>query len=107
MRNAQEFLAGLEDSRKVELRGVQIESVVEHEALGVAARHAAAEFDLAFDPAYRELAVSRDDSGREYSTFWHLPRDAQDLRRRSSLIEASTAHGATLVALIREIGSDA
>ncbi len=107
MRDAQEFLAGLNDSREVWYRGERVDSVVDHETLGVAARHAAAEFDLAFDPAYRSLAVTKDDAGREYSTFWQLPHDARDLRRRSSLIEASTAHGATLVALIREIGSDA
>jgi 4-hydroxybutyryl-CoA dehydratase / vinylacetyl-CoA-Delta-isomerase len=107
VRDAQAFLEGIRDSREVWYRGERVEWVVDHEALGIAARHAAAEFDLAFDPAYRPIAVTVDAEGREYSTFWHLPRDARDLRRRSSLIEASTAHGATLVALIREIGSDA
>jgi 4-hydroxybutyryl-CoA dehydratase/vinylacetyl-CoA-Delta-isomerase len=107
VRDAQTFLEALRDAREVWYRGERVESVVDHGALGLAARHSAAEFDLAFDPRHRPLAVTVDDEGREYSTFWHLPRDARDLRRRSSLIEASTAHGATLVALIREIGSDA
>jgi 4-hydroxybutyryl-CoA dehydratase / vinylacetyl-CoA-Delta-isomerase len=107
VRDAQTFLDGIRDSREVWYRGERVESVVDHSALGIAARHAAAEFDLAFDPGHRPLAVTVDSQGREYSTFWHVPRDAGDLRRRSSLIETSTAHGATLVALIREIGSDA
>src|SRR5438132_13668901 len=107
MRDAQTFLDGLKDGREVWYRGERVDDVVEHDVLGTAARHAAADFDLQTDPEYRDLAVTTDDDGRTYSTFWHIPRSSHDLERRSRLIEASTAHRATLVALVREIGSDA
>src|SRR5437764_6181764 len=107
MRDAQTFLDGLKDGREVWYRGERVDDVVEHDVLGTAARHAAADFELQADPEYRDLAVTTGDDGRAYSTFWHMPRSSHDLERRSRLIEASTAHGATLVALVREIGSDA
>jgi aromatic ring hydroxylase len=107
MRDAQTFLDGLNDGREVWYRGERVDDVVEHDVLGTAARHAAADFDLQTHADYQDLAVTTDDDGRTYSTFWHIPRTTQDLDRRSRLIEASTAHGATLVALVREIGSDA
>ena len=107
MRDGREYIAGLRDAREVWYRGERVEDVVEHDALGKGVRHCAADFDLAFDPSTRDLFVSTDEDGREYSTFWHLPRGPADLRRRSRLIETSTRHGQTLVALVREIGSDA
>ena len=47
------------------------------------------------------------DGGGEYSRYFHLPRNADDLLKRSELIAASTREGATLVVLIKEIGTDA
>ena len=44
---------------------------------------------------------------RNTSAYFHLPRDGDDLGRRSRLIELSTANGGTLVTLIHEIGTDA
>jgi aromatic ring hydroxylase len=105
MRDAQAFLDGLRDEREVWYRGERVDDVVEHDVIGTAARHAAADFDLAAE--HPDLAVTTDGDSGTYSTFWHVPRNGDDLARRSRLIEASTAHGATLVALVREIGSDA
>ena len=107
MRTSEEFLNSVNDGREVWYRGERIADLLAHDALGTAARHAAGDFDMAADPTYEELAVTVGDDGEPYSTFWHIPRNADDLRRRSRLIEASTAYGATLVALVREIGSDA
>src|SRR5262249_47728429 len=98
---------GLKDAREVWYRGERVPDVVDHDVIGAAARHVAADFDLADHPDHRDLSVTTDADGRTYSTFWHVPRSSDDLTRRSRLIEASTAHGATLVALVREIGSDA
>ncbi|HZR93679.1 MAG TPA: 4-hydroxyphenylacetate 3-hydroxylase N-terminal domain-containing protein [Gaiellaceae bacterium] len=102
MRTAQEFIEGLRDDREVWYRGERVADVTTHPELGVAARHGSLDFELAEDPALRELAVTDG-----HSTFYALPRTAADLRRRSALIEASTAHGATLVVLLKEIGTDA
>ena len=71
-------------------------------SLGIVSRHAALDFEFAERPENAELAVTDG-----YSTYYALPRDAADLRRRSSLIESATAFGQTLVLLIKEIGTDA
>ena len=106
LRTAAQFLAGLRDAREVYYRGQRVPSVVDHPELGVAARHSSIDFAMAENPKYRELAVHREGSD-EYSAFYRLPRHSQDLLSRSKLIEAGTAEGATLVLLIKEIGTDA
>jgi 4-hydroxybutyryl-CoA dehydratase/vinylacetyl-CoA-Delta-isomerase len=102
LRTAEEYLAGLRDGREVWYQGERVDDVTTHPELGVAARHGALDFQLAHDPDYADLAVTDG-----YSTFYALPRSAADLRRRSKLIETSTTHGATLVVLLKEIGTDA
>jgi 4-hydroxybutyryl-CoA dehydratase/vinylacetyl-CoA-Delta-isomerase len=47
LRTASEFLAGLRDERVVYYRGERVADVTEHPELGVAARHAAIDFQLA------------------------------------------------------------
>jgi 4-hydroxybutyryl-CoA dehydratase/vinylacetyl-CoA-Delta-isomerase len=106
LRTAAEFLAGLRDAREVYYRGERVSNVVDHPELGVAARHAAIDFALAENPKYRELAVHREDAA-EYSAYFRVPRDTKDLLSRMKLTEAGTAEGATLVLLIKEIGTDA
>src|ERR671935_2485445 len=102
LRTPEEYLAGLRDGREVWYRGERVEDVTVHPELGVAARHGALDFELAHDAEHAALAVTDG-----YSTFYAIPRAAADLRRRSALIEASTARGATLVVLLKEIGTDA
>lgn len=102
MRTSTEYLEGLRDGREVWYRGERVPDVTRHPELGIAARHGALDFELAHDPAHAALAVT---DGA--STFYALPRSSADLRRRSALIETSTAHGATLVVLLKEIGTDA
>ena len=108
LRTRQQFLDGLRDAREVYYRGQRVSSVPDHPELGVAARHAAIDFDLAenTDPQLRELAVYHE-AAAEYSAYYRIPRNAADLQARSQLIESSTALGATLVILIKEIGTDA
>jgi 4-hydroxybutyryl-CoA dehydratase / vinylacetyl-CoA-Delta-isomerase len=106
LRSAEQFFAGLRDNREVYYRGQRVKSVLDHSELGVAARHAAIDFELAENPKYRSLAVHRD-GDEEYSSYYRVPRNADDLLSRSKLIEAGTAEGATLVLLIKEIGTDA
>jgi 4-hydroxybutyryl-CoA dehydratase/vinylacetyl-CoA-Delta-isomerase len=102
VRDAEAYLAGLRDGREVWYRGERVADVPAHPELGIAARHGALDFELAHDPAHAGLAVT---DGA--STFFHVPRTVEDLRRRSALIEASTANGQTLVVLLKEIGTDA
>jgi 4-hydroxybutyryl-CoA dehydratase / vinylacetyl-CoA-Delta-isomerase len=106
LRTAEQFLEGLRDSREVYYRGRRVKVVTEHSELGVAARHAAIDFKLAENPKFRDLAV-RNYGNDLYSAYYHIPRNTKDLQDRSKLIETATALGATLVVLIKEIGTDA
>ncbi|HVB96123.1 MAG TPA: 4-hydroxyphenylacetate 3-hydroxylase N-terminal domain-containing protein [Chloroflexota bacterium] len=108
MRRADEYRASLRDGRTVFFRGRQVDDVTTHPVLGVAVNHAAIDYELAEDPATRELATAIDPStGELISRYYYLPRNPDDLLRRSALIEESTRRGKTLVVLIKEIGTDA
>ena len=106
LRTVEQFLSGLRDGREVYYRGQRVPDVTEHPELGVAARHAAIDFQLAENPKFQQLATRREGNA-VYSTYYHIPRCAQDLLDRSKLIETGTALGGTLVLLIKEIGTDA
>jgi 4-hydroxybutyryl-CoA dehydratase/vinylacetyl-CoA-Delta-isomerase len=106
LRTAKQFLQGLRDGREVYYRGERVEDVTLHTELGVAARHAAIDFQLAEDPRYKDIAVQCE-RGEEYSAYYRIPRHTQDLLDRTKLIELGTELGATLVILIKEIGTDA
>ncbi len=104
--SADEYKASLRDGRNVYYRGVKVEDVTAHPIIGVAVDHAATDYRMAHDPEERSLAVVEEPDG-PYSRYYHIPRSAEDLLRRSALIERTTALGGTLVVLIKEIGTDA
>src|ERR1700685_2214255 len=106
LRTPEQFLTGLRDGREVYYQGERVSSVTEHAELGVAARHASIDFHLAEQSQFRDLAVYSD-GGEVHSAYYRIPKSAQDLSERSKLIEAGTTVGATLVLLIKEIGTDA
>lgn len=106
LRTVQQFLEGIKDGREVYYRGERVASVADHPELGVAARHAAIDFEMAENPKYRDLAVAHE-HGQEFSAFFRVPSGVEHLAQRSKLIEAGTTEGATLVILIKEIGTDA
>ena len=106
LKTRQEYVASLQDGREVWFRGARVDDVTTHPVMRIATDHAAIDYRMAEDPAYRDLAVIHED-GREFSRFYKIPRDADDLLKRSHLIEAGTTEGDTLVILIKEIGTDA
>ncbi len=106
LRTPEEYKQSLRDGRAVYLRGEKVADVTKDPVIGIAVEHACIDYRMAEDPKYRGLAVMRDGGG-EYSRYYHLPRNADDLLKRSELIAASTREGATLVVLIKEIGTDA
>lgn len=106
LRTPKQFLDGLNDAREVYYRGERVAVVSEHPELGVAARHAAIDFELTESEKFRNLAVCRDED-KEYSAYYRVPQSSTDLLARMKLIEAGTTEGATLVILIKEIGTDA
>lgn len=108
LRTPEQYRASLKDGREVYYRGEQVTDVTTHPVIGVAVEHACIDYRMAEDSRYRSLAVVTDpQSGEEYSRYYHIPRSAEDLLQRSRLIAASTREGATLVILIKEIGTDA
>lgn len=108
MRSADEYKASLRDDRTVFFRGRRVEDVTTHPVLKVAVDHAAIDYQLAEDPDTRSLAVAEDPAaGEEISRYYLLPRSIEDLQKRGALIEESCRQGATLVVLIKEIGTDA
>lgn len=106
LRTAEQYKQSLRDGRAVFFRGEKVADVTQHPVIGIAVEHACIDYRMAEDPKYRDLAVVRD-GGNEYSRYYLLPRNADDLLKRSQLIAASTREGATLVVLIKEIGTDA
>jgi 4-hydroxybutyryl-CoA dehydratase/vinylacetyl-CoA-Delta-isomerase len=101
-----EYKASLWDGRRVFYRGEAVEDVAAHPVIGVAVDHAAIDYEMAHGGEDRELAVVEGPDG-PYSRYYHIPENADDLLKRSTLIERATALGGTLVVLIKEIGTDA
>jgi 4-hydroxybutyryl-CoA dehydratase/vinylacetyl-CoA-Delta-isomerase len=96
------------DGRTLYYRGQKVDDILAVPELRVAVDHAAIDFEIAENPVHRSLAVATDPAtGDNYSAFYRIPRSAEDLLARSALIELATGEGATMVTLIKEIGSDA
>ena len=108
LRTPQEYVDSLQDGRVVYYKGERVKDVTSHPTLSVAVKHACIDYEMAEDPAYRDLAVIDDPHvGETISRYYHLPRNSDDLLKRSKLIETATGLGRTLVVLIKEIGTDA
>jgi aromatic ring hydroxylase len=107
LRTVNEYKASLLDGRVVYFRGQRVEDVTTHPVIGVAVDHAAIDYKIAHDPQHRDLAVYQDkEIGQEYSRYFKIPSQPDDLLKRSELIETSTRLGRTLVVLVKEIGTD-
>ena len=107
LRTVEQYKASLRDGRVVYFRGDRVEDVTKHPVIGVAVNHAAIDYEIAHQPEHRALAVYEDPrTGQEYSRYFKIPANAEDLQKRSELIETSTRLGGTLVVLIKEIGTD-
>lgn len=108
LRTPDEYRASLLDGRRLYYRGKPVDDICSVPELKVAVDHAAIDYEVAEDPTFRDLAVTKDpDSGEEYSAYYKIPRSGSDLLDRSKLIETCTSLGGTMVTLIKEIGSDA
>src|SRR5579863_5738434 len=98
MRSKNEYVESLRDGREVFFKGQRVPDVTAHPEIRLAIEHAAIDFEMADDAAWRELAVCDG-----YSRYFKIPRTSQDLLDRSRLIEAATELGGTLVVLVKEI----
>ncbi len=108
LRTAAQYIESLRDGRTVYYRGQRVQDVTTHPLMKVAVEHAAIDFELAEDEKYTDLAVSTDpENGEPISRMYHIPQSVEDLVKRSDLIDLTTRTGATMVTLIKEIGTDA
>ena len=106
LRTPQQYIDSLKDNRTVYYRGEQVPDVTTHPVIKKAVHHASLDFEMAEDPAYRDLSVVTE-GGDTYSRYFKIPANNDDLLKRSQLIEAATALCKTLVVLVKEIGTDA
>lgn len=106
LRTPEEYIKSLKDGRCVYYRGEKVKDVTTHPVLKTAVEHASIDYAMAEDEKYKELAAVKD-GDKTYSRYFYLPKTTEDLLKRSALIEAATKEGATLVTLIKEIGTDA
>lgn len=107
LRTPDAYWQGLRDGREVYYRGQRVDDVTTHPVLGLGARHTALDYQLAEDPEHRPLLTVQDGEDAPFSRYFHVPRSADDLRRRNELIETVTRLGNTFVPLVKEIGTDA
>jgi 4-hydroxybutyryl-CoA dehydratase/vinylacetyl-CoA-Delta-isomerase len=106
LRTVEQYQQSLRDGRTVYFRGERVADVTGHPVIGLAVKHASIDYRMAENATYRSLAVVEAPGGA-YSRYYHIPRNATDLTMRKDLIAAATREGATLVVLIKEIGTDA
>jgi aromatic ring hydroxylase len=107
LKTPEQYRQSLRDDRTVYFRGQRVKDVTTHPILGVAVDHAAIDYRLAEEQVHRGLAVARDpETGHEIGRHYVIPRSADDLLKRSQIIDLATREGATLVTLIKEIGTD-
>lgn len=106
LRTPAQYRDSLRDGRRVIFRGQAVADVTAHPVIQTAVEHAALDYRMAHDPDWADLAVVDTPVG-PISRYYHIPQNADDLLRRSRLIEESTRLGGTVVCLIHEIGTDA
>ena len=83
MRCGKEYLEGLRDGRRVYVNGERVEDVTTHPAFRGATRSVARLYDVAADPANREVMTwELPASGTPVNVAWMIPRSEEDLARR-------------------------
>lgn len=95
-RSGDDYIRGLRDGRMVFCGGERVADVTAHPAFAAAVRTVAGLYDLARDPAHRELMTypsPRD--GRPVNRAWLVPRAREDLaaRRRAIKVWADASYG--------------
>jgi len=96
IRSGDEYVRGLRDGRTVLFNGERVADVTTHPAFAAGVRTVASLYDLAHDPANRELMTypsPRD--GRPINKCWLVPRTREDLvaRRRAIKFWADASYG--------------
>ena len=86
IRNAEEYLESLRDGRVIYLGGERVDDVTTHPGFRNAAHSYAKTFDARFDPAYRD-ALTYEEDGERYATYFLRPKSRADLEHRTRSCE--------------------
>jgi 4-hydroxybutyryl-CoA dehydratase/vinylacetyl-CoA-Delta-isomerase len=107
LRTADEYRESLRDGRALWYRGKRVDDIVTEPDLRIAIDNACVDFEMTHDDAHRTLAVTRDEAtGEEHHALYAIPRTADDLIRRSRLIEIGSLLCGTILS-VKDVGSDA
>jgi len=108
LRTVEQYKNSLQDDRLVYFRGERVADVTRHPLIQTAIDHEATDYRLIHDPEFRDLAVvTNPDTGQGMSRYFLPPQNADQLLKRSELIETAAREGGTLVVLAKVVGSDA
>lgn len=104
----EQYKESLNDGRIVYYKGEAVKNVATHPDLSVCADLMAIDYEMAEDPAWRDLAVMEDpDTGAVISRYYYKPQTADDLIRAHDLIVKATELGDGYIPLAHDIGADA
>ena len=82
MRTGADYLAAINDNRRVFIEGEKIDNVATHPLTRDYAQRTADYYDLHFDPDLQEALTFVDDNGARCSRAWQLPRNKEDVQQR-------------------------
>lgn len=87
LKTPEQFKESLRDGRVVYMDGERVDDVTLHPKLKVAVETAAFDYKMAEMPEFRDLATVRDKkTGEEYSRYFYLPENGEDLLKRHELM---------------------
>ncbi len=105
---ADEYRESLKDGRMVYYKGEKVEDVTAHPEISVCVNSMAIDFEMAHNPAYKDLAVVYDEElGEEISRYYYVPKNGEDLLKQFELIVQATTLGDGYIPLAHDIGADA
>ena len=91
LRSGSDYLEGLKDGRVVYIGGERVDDVTTHPAFQGAAQTFASLFDMKADPANQEV-MSFEENGERFPMYYLMPRNADDLLKRTKCHQAIADH---------------
>ena len=107
LRTAEEYKQGLRDGRRVYLGGNEVPDVTEDPYIKVGVETAAFDFLMGHDPAFQEMAVTKDpETGEPVSRYFDVPDDPSAVTRRFELVSAACHYADGALPFVKDVGTD-
>jgi 4-hydroxyphenylacetate 3-monooxygenase len=90
LRTGKDYLAALNDGRSLYIGGERVNDVTTHPAFQGAAKTFASLFDMKADPANADI-MSFEEDGEHFAMYYLMPRNAEDLLKRTKCHKAIAA----------------